>query len=461
MVINMKNDLLKGSPVRTVIIFALPIMLSSLLQYSYNFVDNIIVGRYVGTEALAAVGNISSINSFIIGTALGLTSGFTIPVAQKFGAQDYKAMNKYAGNSISLSFLIGVIIAVVAHIVSYPILRLINTPDNIIELSASYINILYFGVPIQMLFNNFTGIARALGDSKRPLYFLVVSVIVNLFLDILLVKNFDMGVEGAAIATVFSYFVAAVFAGIFVLKKEKGLNVKFSDLKISSKHCIEQLKLGIPVSLQFTITSIGSMVLQTAINAFGSSAIAAITAAGRVEQVMNIPMSGLGVSNSTFVSQNYGAKQYERILKSVKNIFILDVIVSVACSAVLIFAGPYVVKWFVDDPNAQMLSYANQYLYTIGGCYVFVSILFVFRNTLQGLGCTYANAIAGAGELIGRILVSYCFTPLFGFAAVCFAGPCAWVLADIPLIVIYLRKRKEFKALIKSQEGAEPCRITM
>ncbi len=461
MVINVKNDLLKGSPVRTVIIFALPIMLSSLLQYSYNFVDNIIVGRYVGTEALAAVGNISSINSFIIGTALGLTSGFTIPVAQKFGAQDYKAMNKYAGNSISLSFLIGVIIAVVAHIVSYPILRLINTPDNIMELSASYINILYFGVPIQMLFNNFTGIARALGDSKRPLYFLVVSVIVNLFLDILLVKNFDMGVEGAAIATVFSYFVAAVFAGIFVLKKEKCLNVKFSDLKISSKHCIEQLKLGIPVSLQFTITSIGSMVLQTAINAFGSSAIAAITAAGRVEQVMNIPMSGLGVSNSTFVSQNYGAKQYERILKSVKNIFILDVIVSVACSAVLIFAGPYVVKWFVDDPNAQMLSYANQYLYTIGGCYVFVSILFVFRNTLQGLGCTYANAIAGAGELIGRILVSYCFTPLFGFAAVCFAGPCAWVLADIPLIVIYLRKRKEFKALIKSQEGAEPCRITM
>ncbi len=456
----MKNDLLKGSPVRAVILFALPIMLSSLLQYSYNFVDNIIVGRYVGTEALAAVGNIGSINSFIIGTALGLTSGFTIPVAQKFGAQDYKAMNKYAGNSIALSFLIGVIITVVAHIVSNPILRLINTPDDIIGLSAAYINILYFGVPIQMLFNNFTGIARALGDSKRPLYFLVVSVIVNLFLDILLVKNFDMGVEGAAIATVFSYFVAAVFAGIYVLKKEKELNVRLSDLKLSSKYCWEQLKLGIPVSLQFTITSVGSMVLQTAINAFGSSAIAAITAAGRVEQVMNIPMSGLGVSNSTFVSQNYGAKQYERILQSVKNIFILDVLVSVACSAVLIFAGPHVVQWFIDEPNAQMLSYADQYLYTIGGCYVFVSILFVFRNTLQGLGCTYANAIAGAGELVGRILVAYLFTPVFGFAAVCFAGPCAWVLADIPLVVIYLRKRKKFKALIKSQEGAEPCRIT-
>ncbi len=454
----MKNDLLKGSPVRSVVLFALPIMLSSLLQYSYNFVDNIIVGRYVGTQALAAVGNIGAINSFIIGAALGLTSGFTIPVAQRFGARDMKAMNRYAGNSIALSLIIGIAIMIIAHIVSDPILRLINTPDDIIELSAAYINILYFGVPIQMLFNNFTGIARALGDSKRPLYFLIVSVIVNLFLDILLVKNFQMGVEGAAIATVFSYFVAALFAGIFVLKKEKELNVTKNDLVPDVKIGWEQLKLGIPVSLQFTITSIGSMVLQSAINGFGSSAIAAITAAGRVEQIMNIPMSNLGVSNATFVSQNYGAKQYERILKSVKNIFFLDVAISVACSAVLILAGPSVVKLFIDEPDPQIFSYANQYLYTIGGCYVFVSILFVFRNTLQGLGATYANAIAGAGELVGRFLVAFLLTPVFGFAAVCFAGPCAWVLADIPLVVIYLRKRKAFKALIKSQEGVMPCR---
>ncbi len=454
----MKNDLLKGSPVRSVVLFALPIMLSSLLQYSYNFVDNIIVGRYVGTQALAAVGNIGAINSFIIGAALGLTSGFTIPVAQRFGARDMKAMNRYAGNSIALSLIIGIAIMIIAHIVSDPILRLINTPDDIIELSAAYINILYFGVPIQMLFNNFTGIARALGDSKRPLYFLIVSVIVNLFLDILLVKNFQMGVEGAAIATVFSYFVAALFAGIFVLKKEKELNVTKKDLVPDVKIGWEQLKLGIPVSLQFTITSIGSMVLQSAINGFGSSAIAAITAAGRVEQIMNIPMSNLGVSNATFVSQNYGAKQYERILKSVKNIFFLDVAISVACSAVLILAGPSVVKLFIDEPDPQIFSYANQYLYTIGGCYVFVSILFVFRNTLQGLGATYANAIAGAGELVGRFLVAFLLTPVFGFAAVCFAGPCAWVLADIPLVVIYLRKRKAFKALIKSQEGVMPCR---
>lgn len=444
----MKNDLLTGKPVKSIVYFALPIMISSLLQFSYNFVDNIIVGRYVSTEALAAVGNVGSINSFIVGTALGLTGGFTIPVAQKFGAQDYKKMNEYIANSISLSFIIGVVIIVIAHLVSDPILHLIKTPDNIFELSSTYINILYFGVPIQMLFNNFVGIARALGDSKRPLYFLIVSVIFNLFLDILLVKTFNMGVAGAAIATVVSCFIAALFAGWYVLSKFRVINIKFKNLKPNLKISILQLKLGIPVSLQFTITSIGSMILQTAINGFGSSAIAAITAAGRVEQIMNVPMSSLGVANSTFVSQNYGARNYKRILESVNKIFILDVILSLFCSAILVLAGPHVVVWFITESDPQIFTYANQYLYTIGGCYVFVSLLFVFRNTLQGLGFTYANTIAGAGELLGRMFVAYVLTPYFGFAAVCFAGPFAWVLADIPLIVIYLNKRKKFKTLM-------------
>lgn len=444
----MKNDLLTGKPVKSIVYFALPIMISSLLQFSYNFVDNIIVGRYVSTEALAAVGNVGSINSFIVGTALGLTGGFTIPVAQKFGAQDYKKMNEYIANSISLSFIIGVVIIIIAHLVSDPILHLIKTPDNIFELSSTYINILYFGVPIQMLFNNFVGIARALGDSKRPLYFLIVSVIFNLFLDILLVKTFNMGVAGAAIATVVSCFIAALFAGWYVLSKFSVINIRFKNLKPNLKISMVQLKLGIPVSLQFTITSIGSMILQTAINGFGSSAIAAITAAGRVEQIMNVPMSSLGVANSTFVSQNYGARNYKRILESVNKIFILDVILSLFCSAVLVLAGPHVVGWFITENDPQIFTYANQYLYTIGGCYVFVSLLFVFRNTLQGLGFTYANTIAGAGELLGRMFVAYVLTPYFGFAAVCFAGPFAWVLADIPLIVIYLNKRKKFKTLM-------------
>ena len=438
----MKNDMLKGKIVKSIILFALPIMASAVLQYSYNLIDNIIVGRYISEEALAAVGSIGPINSFIIGTALGLTGGFTIPVSQRFGAGDKKAMNLYAANSITLSALIGIIIVVLAHIVSNPILRLINTPENIIDLSSAYINILYFGVPFQMLFNNFTSIARAVGDSKKPTVFIIISVLTNLVLDILFVGVFGWGVEGAAAATVISYAVAAVFSGVYVLKKQPELYIKKRDLKLSFKISWEQLKLGIPVSLQFTITSFGSMILQSAINGFGSTAVAAITAAGRVEQITNIPMSALGVGNSTFVAQNFGAKNYKRIIESVRKILVLDLMISLVCSAVLILAGPYIVRLFIENPSAEIMDYSMQYLYTIGGCYSLVSLLFVFRNTLQGLGYTYANTIAGAGELIGRLLVSYFFTRLFGFAGVCFAGPAAWLLADIPLIILYVIVKK-------------------
>lgn len=448
----MKNDLINGKPMKSIILFALPIMLSSMLQYNYNLVDNIIVGRFVGTDALAAVGNVGSINGFIIGTSLGLTSGFTISVAQAYGARKFDKMNKYAGNSITLAFVIGMVIMIVAHFLSRPLLKAIDTPDDIIDMSAQYIDVLYYAVPIQMSLNNFNALSRAVGDSKRPLYFLIVSVIVNLLLDILFVGAFKWGVIGAAWATAISELVAAVLSAISVLKHTEEYNIDKTALKIDGKVSWAQIKIGIPISLQFSITSIGSMVLQTAVNGFGSSVIAGFTAAGRVEQLTNIPMSGLGVGNMTFVSQNYGAGKYERIIKSVKRIFILDVIVSLACSAVLVSIGPFIVKLFMKEYNAQIMDAAMHYLWAIAECYSLVAVLFVFRNTLQGLGFTYANMIAGAGELFGRLAVALVFTPLIGFNAICYAGPVAWLLADIPLVIIYLNKKKNFKKLIDNQK---------
>lgn len=447
----MKNDLLHGSPIKGIIKFALPIMASSMLQYNYNLVDNIIVGRYVGTDALAAVGSVASINSFIVGASLGLTSGFTISVAQSFGAGDKKRMNKLAGNSITLALLIGLIVVVIAHLLCFPLLRFLHTPEDIIDIAASYLNILYFAIPIQMSLNNFNALSRAVGDSKKPLNFLIVSVIINLFLDILFVAKFNWGVVGAAWATNISQLIATTCAGIDVLRFNKQFNIKKSDIVLDFKSALEQIKTGIPISMQFTITSIGSMVLQTAVNGFGSNVIAGFTAAGRVEQLLNIPMSGLGVGNMTFVSQNYGARKYNRILKAVKNVFILDIAVSVFCSAMLLIIGPTVVSLFMKEQNPEIMAAAKQYLLAIAECYSFVAILFVLRNTLQGLGFTYANAIAGAGELIGRILIALVFTRLIGFSAICYAGPMAWVLADIPLLVIYLKKKKEFKKLAISE----------
>ena len=447
----MKSDLLNGKPIKSILLFALPIMGSSMLQYNYNLVDYIIVGRYLGTDALAAGGNVGSINGFIIRTPLGLTAGFTIPVAQNFGAGDKKKMNKFAGASISMSLVIGLIIVIAAHILSKPLLRLIDTPEDIIEISSSYVNILYYAVPIQMLLNNFNALARAVGESKKPLYFLIASVFVNLFLDILFVGHFRWGVVGAAWATAISQLTAVVLSAIYIFRYNKEYNITKRDLLIDAKTSFMQLKLGIPLSLQFTITSIGSMVLQTAVNGFGSSVIAGFTAAGRVEQLTNIPMSGLGVGTMTFVSQNYGAGNYKRIIQSVRKIFVLDIAVSVVCSLILVLAGPYVVQLFMTEYNEDIMFAAKHYLWAIAECYSLVAVLFVFRNTLQGLGFTYANMIAGAGELFGRLAVALIFTPLIGFNAVCYAGPVAWLFADIPLIVIYLIKKGKFKKLMQQK----------
>lgn len=446
-----KTNMLEGKALKSIILFALPIMVSSLLQYNYSLVDNIIVGRYVSTNALAAVGNVGAIGSFIVGAALGLTSGFTIPVAQAFGARDGKRASHYAGSSILVAFGIGIVIVIVAHIISTPLLHIIGTPDEIIGLSSAYVNILYFAIPFQMLSNNFTAISRAVGESKKPLYFYIVSVVINFALDMLFVKHFGWGVEGAALATLISHATAAGLTGLYIIRFNKDINITREDMRLDTKTVLEQLRLGIPVSLQFTITSIGSMCLQSAVNSFGANVMAGFTAAGRVENLTNIPMSALGVATQTFVGQNYGAKNYQRILTSVRRIFILDIFVSVLMSITLYTIGEPIVSLFMTEKNPEVISAAGSYILATCQCYSLVAVLFVLRNTLQGMGFTYSNTIAGAGELIGRITIAFVFTRLIGFKAVCYAAPAAWLMADIPLAIIYLRKARGFKKIINDE----------
>ena len=442
-----QNLMLTGKPIKSIIKFSLPIMASSLLQYNYTLVDNILVGRYVSTDALAAVGGVGSINSFIIGAALGLTSGFTIPVAQAFGAKNQDKINKYSGSSITVSLILGIILVIIAHAISTPLLKLIGTPNEILGLSSAYVNILYFAIPFQMLSNNFTAISRAVGESKKPLYYFIISIFVNFLLDLLSIIVFHWSVEGAALATLISHITAAALTGNYILRHNKNVHITKENLKPNIKTAFTQLKLGIPVSLQFTVTSIGSMILQSAVNSFGTATIAGFTAAGRVENLANIPLSGLSVGTQTFVGQNYGAGNYDRIIKSVKKIFVLDIMLSAALSVALLTAGMPMVRLFMTEPNEEVLFAAHKYLIATAECFSLVAVLFVLRNTLQGLGFTYANAIAGAGELIGRIAIALIFTPLIGFNAVCYAAPAAWLLADIPLAIIYLKKQKKFKAL--------------
>ncbi len=448
-----KTDMLTGSPLRSVLRFALPIMASSMLQYNYSLVDNIIVGRYVSSQALAAVGSVGPIGAFIVGAALGLTSGFSIPVAHAFGEKNKAKLSHYAGNSICLAFVIGLVLIIASHALSFPLLKLIGTPDEIIGLSSAYVNILYYGIPLQMLSNNFNAISRAVGESKKPLYFFCVSVVTNFVLDLLFVKNFGWGVEGAAAATLVSHAVACMLNGIYVLKFNKDVNLTRNDFRLKKETVLHQIRLGLPVSLQFTVTSVGSMCMQSVVNSFGTNIIAGFTAAGRVEQLTNIPMSSLGVANQTFVGQNYGAGNYGRILNSVKKLFVLNIFVSVIMSITLFTIGTPVVSLFLTENNPKIMAAAKRYILAIAQCYSLVSILFLMRNTLQGLGFTYANSVAGIGEFFGRLSVAFIFTPLIGFDAICYAAPVAWLLADIPLICIYLSKRRKFKKLVA---GAQP-----
>ncbi len=446
-------SMLNGKPIKSIVKFSLPIMASSLLQYNYTLVDNILVGRYVSTDALAAVGGVGSINSFIIGAALGLTSGFTIPVAQAFGAKNQEKVNRYAGSSITVSFLLGLLLVVIAHIISTPLLRLIGTPDEILGLSAAYVNILYFAIPFQMLSNNFTAISRAVGESRKPLLYFIISIFVNFVLDLLFITVFHWSVEGAALATLISHITAAVLTGNYILRHNESVHISKENLKPDIKTAFAQLKLGIPVSLQFTVTSIGSMFLQSAVNSFGTATIAGFTAAGRVENLANIPLSGLSVGTQTFVGQNYGAGNYDRIVKSVRKIFILNILLSLVLSGALLSVGMPIVRLFMTEPDEEILFAAHKYLIATAECFSLVAVLFVLRNTLQGLGFTYANAVAGAGELIGRIAIALIFTPLIGFNAVCYAAPAAWLLADIPLAIIYLKKQKKFKMLALAEKN--------
>ena len=264
----------------------------------------------------------------------------------------------------------------------------------------------------------------------------------------LFVKEFGWGIEGAALATLISYGVACSLGAVYIMRFNKDIDLHLKSLKPDLRISFEQIKLGIPVSLQFTMTSIGSMCLQSVVNSFGKEIVAGFTAAARVENLTNLPMSALGVATQTFVGQNYGSKNYDRIIRSVKKIFLLNLAVSVLMSLTLYTIGEPMVKLFMDEINNEMLLGAKRYILAIAQCYSGVAVLFVMRNTLQGLGFTYSNSIAGIGEFFGRLSVAFILTPMLGFDAVCYAGPAAWILADIPLIIIYLIKQRQFKKLI-------------
>ena len=429
-----------GNPLKNILIFAIPIMMSGLIQQGYNVADTYIAGRFISANALASIGSVGPMSSLLMGFCMGVTGGFAIPIAQAFGAGDKKRTNHYAGNAISLTIIISLVIMSLSLFLVKPILTLLGTPQEIFYDARLYVSIIYAGAIFTTLYNVMASILRALGDSKAPLKFLTITAILNVFLNYFTIAILGMGVEGAAISTVLSQFVSCILCVIYIRSRKEMLNITKEDFVIKKSTVLLMLKMGLPMSLQFSITGIGSMVLQSTINTYGASVVAGFTIANKPELLANIPLSATGVACATFAGQNYGAGRMDRVRQGARSAIAFAGSMSVVMSTILYLFGGRIAQLFVDGANAETINAAHTYLKVIAVFYFALAVLFVFRNTLQGIGKTYVSMIAGVSELVGRVVAALILSKLFGFFGVCLASPLAWICADIPLLIIYYIK---------------------
>ena len=436
----MTNDMTKGNPLKIFIYFTIPLLIGNIFQQLYSMVDTIIVGRFVGVNALAALGACNSLFFLVNGLVLGLTSGFAVLVAQKFGAKDEKGVKKAVASNITLTIVLTVIITIVALLAVKPLLNMMNTPENIYEDARVYITLIYAGIITQTGYNMAAGILRALGDSKTPLYFLIVSSVLNVILDLVFIINFNMGVAGAAYATIISQGVSAILCLIYTYKRFTILRLKKEDFKVKKRYYHKHLKIGIPMALQFSITAIGIMTVQGALNVFGSTIIASYTAASKALQLVMQPAITFGVTMATYCGQNLGAKEYNRIREGVKACTKISIITSIIAGAVLIFLGKYFVMMFISNPDAEILKYAQQVLDISAIFFIPLGLIFIYRNALQGIGDSFVPMMAGAYELIARAVVAFTLPRYIEFLGICLADPVAWLAAAIPLGITYFKR---------------------
>lgn len=433
----MTKDMTTGNPVKLILFFSIPLLIGNVFQQFYSMVDTIIVGRYVVVQALAAVGVTGSLSFLILGFTFGLTGGFSVIIAQRFGANDEDGLRKSVATSTILSIISTIIITLASMLSAKPVLSLMNTPDDIINDATIYIIIIYAGTCATVFYNMIAGILRSLGDSKTPLYFLILSSILNIILDLFFILNFNMGVRGAAYATVITQGISGILCLIYALKKYPILRLKKEDWIWDKNFALKHLNVGIPMALQFSITATGVMVLQTALNAFGSTVIAAYTAASKVEQIVTQPGISFGTTMATYCGQNLGAGKYDRIKEGVKKGSIITIMVSIIAAVVLFVFGKSLSTLFISSDQIEALNYSKQYLNTVAAFLPILGMLFIYRNSLQGIGDAFIPMMAGVAELVARVIVAFTLPAFIGYIGICLASPFAWIGATIPMAIKY------------------------
>lgn len=439
----MTNDMSRGNPARLIISFMLPVLAGNIFQQFYNVVDSVIVGQFLGVNALAAVGSTGSVVFLVWGLVTGLTSGFSVILAQQFGAGDKKGLCRYEGASVWLCGVIGILMTVILMLGLNPILRLMNTPDEIFGETRAYLGVLFAGILITFAYNMLAGMLRALGDSKTPLLFLVIASILNIVLDIVFILYCNTGVAGAAYATLIAQAVSALLCVRHIAKKYEILKISRQDIQCSVSSAKKLLNVGIPMGLQFSITAIGTMIVQAALNGLGPVYIAGFSAAGKIGNIATQPFPSLGVAMATYTGQNMGARRFDRVKKGVSAGFVICLVCSVITGAAVYLFGPYMMKIFASGESGQMIEYGVEYLKISAWFYPPLSLIFLYRNTLQGLGDGLVPMLGGVFELAARFGAILVLAEPFGYTGICFSDPAAWVMALIPLVPVYYWRMKK------------------
>ena len=425
----MVKDMTVGSPTRLLVGFSVPMIIGNIFQQFYSMVDAIVVGKFVGVDALAAIGATGSFNYLILGFVIGLTSGFSVIIAQRFGAGDEAGVKRATAMSVLLSAAITVIITAVSMLLTEPVLAVMQTPENIMQDACGYMYVIFGGTAATLFFNLVSSVLRALGDSKTPLYILVVASILNVLLDLLFVLKYNMGVIGTAYATVIAQAISCILCVIYIICKLPILRLKRSDFDFNGASCLQLLKMGLPTGGCASVTGIGGVVLQGAINGFGSDVVAAFTSGGRVENLMIQPAYSFGMASAAYVGQNMGARKMDRIQAGVRKSVVICIVICVALGLVEILFGEYLVQIFVSGEETVVIYYAKYYLIVSGIFLPVLALLNIYRNAVQGLGNGMIPLLCGVLELVSRVGVAWFLVEPLGYLGVCLASPVAWFTA--------------------------------
>lgn len=444
--LNGTKDMTDGKPMKLILEFGLPLLFGLIFQQMYNMVDSIIVGQKLGVDALAAVGSTGSINFMILGFCIGVCNGFAIPVAQTFGAKDFSNLKRYITNGAMVAVVFAVVMTVVVGIFTRQILIVMDTPEAILDQAYSYIFVIFMGIPAAFLYNMVSGILRSLGDSVTPVIFLIFSSVLNVILDLLLVS--PLGVRGAGYATVISQAVSGVICLLYMIKKYQSLAFQKEDWRFSGSHAVKLCGMGVPMGLQYSITAIGSVILQAAVNSMGEVIVAAVTAGSRISMLACCPFDAMGSTMATFGGQNVGAGKLDRVDKGLKDCTKLGIVYAIIAFLFMLLFGKKMALLFLDSPTDEIITYIYYFVIANSAAYILLALVNIVRFMIQGLGFSTFAILAGVAEMIARAVAGFVLVPHFGYICVILASPLAWVLADAFLIPAYFHVMKKLRMQI-------------